>query len=501
MIPKAIAFISQKKIEAQSSLDMIVLPFWKGKKKAEYAGAVDALKKYSDVPIELGDFLGSLSETFIVYTPGKPSRILLLGLGKREEATQELLRRAYGSVAKICHKHKCRSIGVVLPKAKLAKSESIARGLSEGLLLANYAFTALRRHSLELMNPTLIETVSLIGADKEELHTAQACAKIAQGVYLARNLSNGNADDVTPVFLAHMAKEIAKKQPKIKTTIFDRKRITKEGMGLLLAVNRGSTQEPAFILLDYKGAPTSKDHTVIVGKGITYDTGGLSLKTSDNMSTMKSDMSGAAAVLGTFLAVASLGLKINITGVIPATENCINAHSYKPGDVYVSFSGKSIEVNNTDAEGRLVLADGLAYAVKELKPTRIIDIATLTGSIEVALGNETTGMFSNDEFLAEAFSKAGKATYERVWRMPLFDEYRDQLRSDIADMRNIGGRLGGSITAAKFLQEFVEETPWVHFDIAGTAFLSDSKRYHPKHATGVGVRLLIEFFQNLRNSK
>jgi leucyl aminopeptidase len=215
------------------------------------------------------------------------------------------------------------------------------------------------------------------------------------------------------------------------------------------------------------------------------------------METMKEDMAGAAAALGIIHAVAALGLKLNVTAVVPTTENSIGSKSYKPGDVYKSFAGKSIEISDTDAEGRLVLADALAYAVKHLKPTRMIDMATLTGAIMVALGDEASGLMSNNDVLADLLARAGSTTGDRVWRMPLYEEYKEQLKSDVADMKNTGGRLGGAITAAMFLQEFVGKTPWAHLDIAGTAFHAASKRYNPKHASGVGVRLLLSFLESI----
>lgn len=267
-------------------------------------------------------------------------------------------------------------------------------------------------------------------------------------------------------------------------------------MGLLLAVGRGSDKEPLLTMLTYTGNPKSREHTILIGKGVTYDTGGLNVKPTGSMESMKCDMAGAATVLGVLATVAALGLKLNVTALVPATENAIGSKSFKPGDVYVSHNGKSIEIGNTDAEGRLILADALSYAVKHLKPTRMIDLATLTGAMDVALGSEATGLFSNDDKLAEQLHKAGESTFERVWRMPLFPEYRDQLRSDIADLKNIGTRSGGSITAAYFLKEFVDDIPWAHLDIASTAYLNESKRYHPKFGTGIGVRLITELLES-----
>jgi leucyl aminopeptidase len=263
----------------------------------------------------------------------------------------------------------------------------------------------------------------------------------------------------------------------------------------LLAVARGSAVEPTFIILHYKGVARSKDHTVIIGKGVTFDTGGLNLKTS-GMETMRDDMSGAATALCTVAVAAALNLPVNVTAVVAATENAIDARSYKPGDVYKGYSGMTVEIGNTDAEGRLTLADALAYTVKELKPTRMIDFATLTGSMVVALGEGMSGLFCNEETLANSLLDSSQRTSEILWRMPLFEPYKEQLKSDIADIKNVGGRAAGSITAALFLQEFVQNVSWAHIDIAGTAF-GKEKGYVPKNGVGFGVRLMVDFLENL----
>jgi leucyl aminopeptidase len=478
--------------------DLLVLPYWKGKKQAEPAGSIGKVKAAIADPIETGDFTGKEGEVSIVYSSGQPEkRIALLGLGDPDKINVEKLRRAYASLAKTCRARKIKEINVVTPHITSLAEEGIIRGIAEGLLLANYTFDKLKRDAVKDDPTVLLTSVTLIGAEKAGLAIAKKYAAIASGVYLARDLVNGNADDITPQYLAHVAKDFAKKLPHIKTTVFDRKRIEKEKMGLLLAVNRASNIEPAFIIVEYKGNPKSKDLTAVVGKGITYDTGGLSLKPTASMATMKCDMGGAATVLGTIYAAASLGLKVNLTGVIASTENMIDAKSYKPGDVYTSYAGKTVEIMDTDAEGRLVLADALAYTAKHIKPTRIIDFATLTGACEIALGAETTGMLSNQDALADALIRSGYETYERLWRLPLFEEYRDQLKSDIADIKNHGGRGGGTITATMFMKEFVGDIPWAHCDIAATAFLSEPRRYHPKYGTGIGVRLMIDFLESL----
>jgi len=375
----------------------------------------------------------------------------------------------------------------------------LIRGVVEGVLLTNYRFTELKHDQLKFSKPSLVQKLTLIGASKADLAKVKDCLAVSEAVNIARNLVNGNADDITPQYLADFAKDIAKELPKMTCHVLEKKELVKEKMGLLLAVGRGSSIDPALITLAYKGNAKSKEHIVIVGKGVTYDTGGLHLKPFGAMESMKCDMAGGAVALATAYASAVLGLKINVTAVVPATENSIDANSFKPGDVYSSYSGKTVEIGNTDAEGRLILADAISYSLKHLKPSCLIDIATLTGAIDIALGAEACGLFANNNQLAEALSAAGNDSFERVWQLPLHEEYRDLLKSDVADIRNIGGRSAGCITSAIFLQEFVgrgpKALPWAHLDIASTAYLSEPRRYHPKSGTGFGVRLLISFLK------
>lgn len=491
-------FVSVANLASRKHADLLVLPFWKGKKEAVPAAEFGSIHSSIDALLATQDFTGKEGEVVILYTDNaKEKRIALVGLGDQEKISIEKLRRSAANLAKACRPRKIKEINLLLPKISFLGQQGTVRGIVEGLLLANYAFDKLKNESIKEQPTVLLSRASLIGVDKQGLALAKKSAGIAEGVYIARDLINGNADDVTPQHLSHVAQEFAKKLPNVKTTVFNKKQIEKEKMGLLLAVNRGSHNDPAFIIVEYKGNPKSKDRTVLVGKGVTYDTGGLNIKPTGSMETMKADMSGAAMVLGTIHAAATIGLKVNLTGVIVSTENSVGPASYKPGDVYTAYSGKTVEIGNTDAEGRLILADALAYAVKNLKPSRIIDFATLTGAMDIALGSEAIGLMSNQDALADSMVRAGYETYERVWRLPLFEEYKDQLKSDIADIKNIGGRSAGSITAAYFLHEFVGNTPWAHCDIASTAFLADAKRYHPKHATGIGVRLMIEFLENL----
>ncbi len=482
--------LSTSTFPSRKLADALVLPFWQGKKKAEPASIGG---DFAELPIALGDFSGKNEEVALIYGE-KEKRVLLVGLGPKKEVTVEALRRAYAAAAKVAQGKNCTSLNVVFPE-KTMKPNEVARGVMEGILLANYTFESLKKKNKDSA-AKLLTKLNLITGSKSALSVAKESVKLCEGVNLARDLVNGNADDVTPQHLGAVARGIARKFKKVTTTVFNKKRIQKEKMGLLLAVNQGSHKEPAFIIAHYKGDPKSKEHTVVVGKGVTYDTGGLNLKPTGSIETMKCDMGGAACALGTLQAAAALDLKVNLTAVVPATENAIDSHAYKPGDVYTGYNGMSVEIGNTDAEGRLVLADALAYTVKKLSPTRIVDFATLTGAMVICLGGEAIGLMASDDKLADQLLAAGGDTFERTWRLPLYDEYKEQLKSDIADISNTGGRPAGSITAALFLQEFVGDTPWAHCDIAGTAYLDKPRRYHPKNATGIGVRLMISFLKS-----
>jgi leucyl aminopeptidase len=472
------------------SSDVLILPFWHDD-KAEPACKQTEFR--SDCALAGEDFKGKEGETLFLYRKGKKeNRILLLGLGKKEACTLETIRKAYAAALKSCRHKKLTHLCAALPQIDLP----VAYAAAEGLMLMNYAFDQLKCDVLKDDPPVLVEDICFIGINEKTF--AQCCDAqiVINAVNYARDLINGNADDVTPQMLAHTAKDLALDHKKIRTTVLDKTEITRAQMGLLLAVNRGSFRDPAFIIIEYQGDPKSSTTTALVGKGITYDTGGLNLKPTGSMETMKDDMSGAAAVLGTIKAAAELGLKVNLIGIIASTENSIGSKSYKPGDVYKSYSGKTVEISNTDAEGRLVLADAVSYVQDNFKPTRIIDLATLTGGIVIALGEEASGLFSNNDKLAAAIMKAGENTHERVWRLPLYPEYREALKSQIADIKNSADRKASPITGAIFIQEFIKKTPWVHLDIAGTAFLTSPRHYHATNATGVGVRLLIDFLKS-----
>lgn len=500
--------------EKRAHSECLIIPFWKKKgvpqsiPKTELESACSAecdlshLQSQILLPIRAKDFTGKEGETVVLYgSEPEEARILLLGLGEKECVTAEKLRRAYSAATKAIRARKIASVTLLFPEIDLLSIERTAKAIGEGIFLTNYSFDSLKCDTLKDEPRVLVEKLQCISSEtKKVLKTLEEEEKIVKGVYLARDLVNANADDVTPQYLVEVAKDLSKEYPTVTATIHNKEWIEEQGMGLFLAVSRGSVRAPEFIVLKYEGNPTSSDHTVIVGKGITYDTGGLFIKPKGSMEIQRSDMAGAAIALSTIKAIAELSLPVNVTAVIATCENAVGPLSYKPGDVYKGYSGKTVEITDTDAEGRLILADALNYVVKTLNPSRVIDFATLTGAMVVALGTEVAGLMSNSDLLAEALTHSCERTHERVWRFPLYEEYRDYLKSDIADMKNSGGREGGAIIAGVFLQEFVGSTPWAHFDIAGVAYQKEAKRYHPKMATGFGVRLMVDFLQGLVNA-
>jgi len=492
---KTVDLSAEKRLEDRPKSDALVTYAWQEGKKVFFCKAGASWDKKINLLLNTKDFKAKEGEvTFLYDDGGKEHRLCIVGLGEKKKFNEDVLRKSYSNVAESSNAKELKKLSIIVPaRLGLTLSQS-AYALTEGLLFSNYSFEEHKGKKKSIR----IEKVTFVGADKKALDASKKALTTYLGVALSKDLINLNADDATPEHLGNVAKEIAKKSSSLKATVFDKKRITKEKLGLLLAVSKGSVhEEPRFIILEYKGNPKSKETTVLIGKGITYDTGGLNLKPTGSMETMKSDMGGAAIVLSTVYAASELKLKKNITAVVPSTENSIGPESFKPGDVYPSYSGITVEIGNTDAEGRLVLADAIAWSEKNLKPSRIIDVATLTGAIAVALGERCAGLFSPDDALAKKLLTASENTGEKLWRMPLIEEYKEMLKSDVADTSNIGKREGSAITAALFLQKFVEKTPWAHLDVAGVVFTKYQLDYFPKHATGYGVRLLVNFLENL----
>jgi leucyl aminopeptidase len=450
-----------------------------------------------------GDFRGKEGEMIVVY-PGKGFRIrrlLVVGLGDREKITLEKIRRTAAGAAKRARGYKIASLAIemidfasVNDILQCTYSDAVL-ALSEGAALSLYSYDKYVTQSEKKVK----KITSLVVFTDRKRHTADCSRGVAiasvlcDTTYLARDLENAPANEVTPETLARIARSSARSY-NYTARIFDTRKIEQLGMGGLIAVSRGSAQPPRLIILEYGRKNTKTDTIVLVGKGITFDSGGISIKPAAGMAEMKMDMSGAAAVIGTLEACARLKLGVHLIGLIPATENMPGGRALKPGDIIRHYNGITTEVDNTDAEGRLILADALAFALT-FKPDAIIDLATLTGACVVALGHHATGMLGTSEELMARLTSAGERTYERVWRLPLFDEYEKQIKSDIADVKNTGGRWAGAITAAWFLKRFVAHYPWVHLDIAGTAMAEEPGDYIPKGGTGVGVRLLTEMLR------
>ncbi len=418
---------------------------------------------------------------------GKKGAIAFVyGLGKRGELNAETLRRAGGGVSKACVANKVESVSFLMPVD--GKDAYHSQAVAEGLVLGSYQFNEFKtdgEDNFEMADATVV------GGNKKAVEKG---AVIANGVCLARDIENRPGNVATPSHLAENATAIGKTGG-MKVTVFDRDKFTKMGMGALAGVASGTDVPPKFIIMEYMGGPKKQKPKVLVGKGLTFDSGGISIKPAAKMDEMKYDMCGSGVVLGVMKAVAELKPKMNIVGIIPSTENMSGDKAYRPGDVLTAYNGKTIEVLNTDAEGRIILADGLSYASKHYDPEYIIDFATLTGAVVVALGHVATGIMGTDEALVEAVKSSSKTTGEKVWEFPLWDEYLEQVKSNIADVKNIGApRQAGTIAGGAFLKAFVgEDIPWCHFDIAGTAWGDKDLPYQNKGtATGEVIRLVVD---------
>jgi leucyl aminopeptidase len=450
-----------------------------------------------------GDFRGKKDETLVLYAPdpdAKLRRLLLVGVGKREDYVIELQRRAVGVAMRSAERMGVTEVALHLGH-RHRLSEHLggyytALAASEAAVLAAWDFRELKSKRDDDEPQRGITAVTLVATSDAELDDYQRAAQhgnvIGRAANLARELQTRPGNEATPTFLADTAKRIADEFD-LKLTVLDRAQMAEEGLHALLAVAQGTDEEPRFIVLEYRGGESGGKPLALVGKGITFDSGGISIKPAERMEEMKYDMSGAAAVLGAMQGIAELKLSLNVVAVIPATENMPSGRAVKPGDVVRTHAGRSVEVINTDAEGRLVLADALSY-VQRFEPAAIVDAATLTGACVIALGHQAMGMMGNHGALLDQVRAAGQRVGERCWPLPLWDEYREQIDSQIADIKNSGGRAAGSITAGWFLKEFVaEKTPWVHLDIAGTAYREEPVPYLRKGATGAPTRLFIEW--------
>lgn len=444
--------------------------------------------------ISQGEIRGKLGEVTVIHTLGKitPDRIVIAGLGKASEVTPEKVRGAIGEAGRKLRQQWVNNMASVALGAGLnsISLETAAQAVTEGALLGTYSF---RRHMTGEAEYSEIKELALLSADDSEIPAlTSGCRRgeiLASAVNTARDMVNEPSNHMTPENMVEKAAELARSYG-LKLTVLERDDMQKLGMGSLLGVARGSQEPPKLIVLEYQGDDTGKIRLALVGKGVTFDSGGISIKPSEKMGEMKGDMAGGAAVIAAISAIARLGSKINVVAIVPATENLPSSSALKPGDILSAMNGKTIEIISTDAEGRLILADALCYANK-LGAESIVDVATLTGACVVALGKVTTGAFGNNQNLVDKVVTAGKDAGEPIWPMPMFEEYRELIKSEVADIKNVGGRPAGAITAAQFLAEFAGDTPWVHLDIAGTSMTEKEHRYHVKGATGVPVRTLV----------
>ncbi|HKU50307.1 MAG TPA: leucyl aminopeptidase [Nitrososphaera sp.] len=444
--------------------------------------------------LENKEFRGTFGSTVLVYTLGKGpmKRIMLLGLGKREKFTDESARICAGKAAQ-----KAKDLGVkefsILQFSNL--DEGLIEAMTEGAALALYSFDKYKAPDSRKDPPSKVEEVTvLINSDSPKFQTiAERAGVVVEAVNFCRDLANLPPNDCSPAQLASIANSLAQDYG-MKSRIIDRYELENMGMGGIIAVGKGSGNPPKLIILEYSGAPADQKPYLLVGKAVTFDTGGISIKPGEKMDEMKFDKCGGCTVLAIMRAASALKLNVNIVGIVPSVENMPSATSYRPGDIIKMYNGKTVEVLNTDAEGRIILADALAYGIETYSPKAVVDLATLTGAAIIALGSNVAALVGTNKQLTDRLRKMSDKTGERMWELPLYEEFHEQIKSTYADIRNIGGRPGGAITAAAFLSNFVSSVPWTHIDIAGTAWTQDGtfeRSYNPKGATGFGVRTLV----------
>jgi len=441
------------------------------------------------------EFRGAVNTTRLIHTLGRlpAERLLLVGLGKKGELDAERLRQAAGNAVQALRGARVAAFATALHLA--GGLETALEAVCVGTLLGSYSFEQYKtkerdeRFAFEGMT-LLLPRGAAVKVARSVIDRAEV---VCQGTRLARDLVSHPANVVTTGYLADTARELAAHHG-LSCRVYEQAELEELGMNALVGVGKGAGEPPRLIVLEYRGPGATGRPVVLVGKGITFDSGGISIKPGAGMEEMKTDMAGAAAVLGTMAAAAGLRLPVNLVGIVPTAENMPDGKAYKPGDVLTSLSGQTIEITNTDAEGRLILCDALHFA-QQYRPAAMIDLATLTGACVVALGHEASGLMANDQRLADSLRRAGEQCGERLWQLPLWDEYGEAMKSDIADLKNAGSRDGGSITAGWFLKQFVGKTRWAHLDIAGTAWSDKARPYSPKGATGVGVRLLIAYLR------
>ena len=483
------------KVSRDIEVDLLIFPVFEDDTLADEADLDGASGGEVGRARARGEFKGKAFDLFVTSVRGwKASRVALVGIGSRKDLSPDRLRRAATTGALAARQRRMTSVAIVHRPGTNVAAQEAAQVLTEGAILANFDGASYRTTDPPRV---WLETVQLrVGGESAVIERASGRGRVlGECTNLARTLSNEPGNALTPKVFAERAKAIAT-EAGLAVEILDEARIADLKMGLLLGVARGSQEPPRVVVLRHEpkqagvGSPRAPV-LGLIGKGITFDTGGISIKSAEDMDKMKDDMSGGAAVLCAMAAISRLQAPVGCVAVIPMTENMPGGRALKPGDVLTSAEGKTVEVLNTDAEGRLILGDAVWYA-RQLGATHLVDVATLTGACVVALGKATTGLFGTPDSWVEQIRRASERAGDRSWPMPVFDDYRELFKSEIADFGNTGGRAGGAITAALFIKEFTGDLPWVHMDIAGTAWAEDAQPYQPKGATGVGVRTLAE---------
>ncbi len=485
-------------IAANSAKAIIVNLFQGVKSPGGATGAIDkALDGGLSALIKEGELKGKRGEMHVVHTLGKIStpRVLVAGLGKQDEFSVDVIRNLTGTALRRARALGATSVATILHGAGIAglDAEPCAQAIAEGAVMGAYRFRKYKAGGEDA--GVDIASLSIVESDKSKINAIKRGIErgtiLGQAANHTRDLANEPANGLPPAELAKRAKALAT-DAGLTCEIFDEKQIKSMGMGALMGVGIGSAQPPRFIVIKYRGNAKAKSTLGLLGKGITFDSGGISIKPAAGMEAMKGDMSGAAAVIATMWAIGKLKPKINVTCLVPTAENMPSGTATRPGDVIKAMNGKSIEVINTDAEGRLILADAICYAKQEgLSP--IIDVATLTGAMQIALGPGATGFFATTDEIADGLTAAGAKSGERMWRFPLIEEYGENLKSNVADIKNTGNRFGGAISAASFLHFFVEDTPWAHIDMAGTDDSDKEKGVFVKGSTGIPTRTLVNY--------
>lgn len=448
----------------------------------------------------LKDMEGKLGKLSIIPISGKKQtqRILLAGIGKKENITNDTIRNVSGKIALKARELKLKEFSIIAPPTFVIDQVSSVSQIIEGVKMALYKFDKFRTEKTG-NSPDLTIIVSKSKKISQAIKTSEI---VAEGAIFTKSIANLPPNECTPTTLANFAKIISKNN-KMKCKIISKSELEKKGFGGISAVGKGSKNEPKLIILEHNKGSKNEKPIVLVGKAVTFDTGGISLKPGDKMDEMKFDKCGGCTVLGIMKAVSELKLPINVIGIVPSVENMPGGEAYRPGDIIKLYSGKTAEILNTDAEGRLILADALSYGEKYYTPKTIIDFATLTGACIIALGTNVAAIVSNDEKLTKKINDSSTRTTEAVWELPLNQDYMDMVKSEVADMKNVGiGRAAGTITAAAFLRNAINSTPWLHVDIAGVAWTqiaTKEKSYNPKGATGFGVRLILDYLQNVKN--